>query len=350
MHCNHLHTSIVFFCLLITSAYLHAGDYYRPVEHGSESLYTPFSSFLSYSLDTLQLPDNFNSSDFREHANQVFEHLRHPGRAIDNEGGFNRFVNRQIFPIDSQHSNDSYSALPNYALHLLGGGMVYRRDLEYFRAQNADYPTTYAVSLAMTAEIIQEIYEKGTTTDEDEVADVYLFRPLGILLFHQDEVADYVMEALDPAIWPYLQAFDVSQDRIINSGLSYIYRPPATTFGDNRLFIFTGLNNLIGLSHRISGLDSLSWGIGASTQRIDFTLDKQAELEASVGLFYDRDKSLLWSLVFNDTGGTRVRFNLFPGTFNNFSHFGFFISESEQQRWSAGLHYRLPLGVGFSTD
>jgi hypothetical protein len=343
-------TLLGFLWLLATSNQLCADAYYRPSDQGSESLYTPLSSFLSYSFDTLQLPDNFNTSAFRQNARDVFENLRHPRSAIDSEGGFNRFVNRQIVPVDSQYSNESYAALPNYALHLLGGGIAYRRDLEYFRASDADYPTASTASLAMTAEVLQEILEKGTTTNDDEVADVYLFRPLGIFLFQQDAVADYVMNTLDPAIWPYLQAFDFSQDRIINSGLSYAYRPPITEFGNTRLFVFTGLNNLLGLSHRLSGLDSLSWGIGLATQRIDFTLDRQAELETSFGLFYDRDKSLLWSLVINDTGGTQLRANIFPGVFKNLPHTGFFLSEDEQQRWSAGVSYRLPIGIGVSSD
>jgi hypothetical protein len=54
-------------------------------------------------------------------------------------------------------------------LHLLGGGMVYRKDLEWFRANDYDYATASAVVLAMTAEFIQEVLEKNTTKDDDEV-------------------------------------------------------------------------------------------------------------------------------------------------------------------------------------
>lgn len=335
---------------IATGANAENSPYYQPHNYGSDSLYTPLGSFLSYSFDTLQLPDSFDTSQFRQHANEVFDHLRHPRRAIENEGGFNRFVNRQIFPVDSQNSNESYAALPNYALHLLGGGMVYRRDLEYFRAHEAEYPAAYAATLSMTAEILQEILEKGTTTEDDEVADVYLFRPLGIWLFHQDAVAEYVMQTLDPAIWPYLQAFDFSQDRLINTGLSYIYRPPASDFDGTRLFVFTGLNNLIGLSHSVTSTDRLSWGIGLATQRIDFTLDRQAELETSFGVFYDRNKSLLWSAVINDTGGTGLRLNLFPSGDDGPGCCGYFVSHDDSNRWAIGLIYHLPLGIAFSSN
>jgi hypothetical protein len=336
---------------LILIPVVHAANdaaYYRPgYSAGSESLYSPLHNFFSYTFDTLQLPDNFATADFRQHANQVLDHLRHPRRAINSEGGFNRFVNRQLFPVDSRFADESYAALPNYALHLLGGGMVYRKDLEYFRAHHADHPGAYASGLAMSAELLQEILEKATTTNDDEIADIYIFRPLGIWLFSDDAIAEFIMHTLDPAIWPYMQAFSVSTDRISNTGLNYIYRPPATEVGNARLFILTGLNNLFGLSHSMTTSDRFSWGLGLATQRIDFTLDKQAELEPSLGLFYDSDKSLLWSVVLNDTGSTDFRFNLFPATGSLWRRCGYFISRDELQAWTVGVSYQLPLGIAF---
>ncbi|MDH3343015.1 MAG: hypothetical protein OEM07_04755 [Gammaproteobacteria bacterium] len=334
--------------IIFIAGHVQAESYYIPKDYGSDSLYDPFGNFLSYSLDTLQVPASFGTSNFNNNLDEVLSNLSHPKRAINNEGGFNRFINRQIFPVDSEHSNDSWAILPNYGLHLLGGGMVFRKDLEYFRAHNIENASPYAITLAMTAELIQEVFEYKMTLQDDAVADFYLFRPLGIWLFSDDDFANYVMETLDPAIWPYLQAFDFSEDRFINTGISYMYRPPATEFFNSRLFIFTGLNNQIGLSHRIDKTDWLSWGVGLSTQRIDFSLSRQAELDTSFGLFYDRNKSLLWSLVFNDAGGTDYRFNLFPTNKNLPGKFGYFISHDDHQNLSLGILYRIQLGVGFT--
>lgn len=322
--------------------------YYQPRTYGSDSLYSPFSNFLSYTFDTLQLPENFDTSNFGEHTQIVLDHLGDPKQAIDNEGGFNRFVNRQIFPIDSEFSNESYSALPNYFLHLLGGGMVYRKDLEWFRANDYDYAATSAIVLAMTAEFIQEVLEKKSTTDDDEVADFYLFRPLGILLFHNDTVANFVMDYFDPAIWPSLQVYDLSEERINNAGIHYIYRPTFLEFYDTRLFIYTGLNNMLGLSHRLNNEESFSWSIGLSTQRVDLSLDKQAELKTSAGIFYDRNKSLLTSLVINDTGGNRFRFNWYPTNKSIPGKLGYFVSQDRNENWSTGVVYKIQLGIGFT--
>lgn len=339
------------FCLLIFSLindHLYAEPYYSAKDYGSDSLYDPFGNFLSYSLDSLQVPDSFGTENFRDNLDTVLSSLTHPTSTIDNEDGFNRFFNREIFPVDSEYSDESWAILPNYGLHLLGGGMVFRKDLEYLRAHDVDNAMLYSVTLAMTAELIQETIELKTTKPDDAIADIYLFRPIGIWLFANDDVANFVMETFDPAIWPYLQAFDFSNDQFVNTGISYMYRPPATEFMNTRLFIFTGLNTQIGFSHRISETDWLSWGIGQSTQYIDFSQSKQAELDTSFGLFYDRNKSLLWSLTLNDTGGTRYRFNLFPTNKNTFGKFGYFVTENNNGDLSLGILYKIQIGIGFS--
>ena len=342
----------VFFCLIcfvcLPRFSFASQGYYQARDYGSDSLYSPFSNFLSYTFDSLQLPDNFDTSDFSQNAETVYDHLSNPKQAIDNEGGNHRFVNRQIFPVDSAYSNESYSALPNYFLHLLGGGMVYRKDLEWFRAHDYNYATTSAVALAMTAEFIQEVLEKRTTTDDDEVADMIIFRPFGIFLFHHNAVAEFVMYYLDPAIWPSLQVYDVNDEQVINAGIHYIYRPIFFEFYDTSLFIYTGLNNMLGLSHRLNNEESFSWSVGLSTQKVDLSLDKQAELKTSAGVFYDRNKSLLASLVINDAGGNRFRFNYYPTNESIVGSLGYFLSQNKNEDWSAGVVYKIQLGIGFT--
>ena len=342
----------VFFCLIFFTwqpdKLFASQAYYQPRTYGSDSLYSPFSNFLSYTFDSLQLPDNFNTDNFSANTQTVLDHLGDPQQAIDNEGGFNRFVNRQIIPVDSAYSSESYAAAPNYFLHLLGGGMVYRKDLEWFRAHDYDYATASAVVLAMTAEFIQEVLEKNTTTDDDEVADFFIFRPIGILLFHNDVVANFMMDYFDPAIWPSLQVYDLTEERINNAGLHYIYRPTFFEMGNARLFLYTGLNNMLGLSHLLKGGESFSWSIGQSTQRVDLDLDRQVELKTSAGIFYDKNKSLLASLVINDTGGNRFRFNFYPTNRSMPGKLGYFVSQHESEAWSAGLVYKIQLGIGFT--
>lgn len=338
-------------CALLSCAAFNvysAAAYYQPRSYGSDSLYSPFSNFLSYSFDTLQVPDSFTTNNLSQNNSLVFEHLTHPDKAIHNEGGYSRFVNRNIFPVLPEYENESYAILPNYFLHILGGGMVYRKDLEWFRAHDYDYATTSAVALAMTAEYLQEVLEKDTTTDDDEVADFYLFRPIGLLLFHNDKVANFVMQHFDPAIWPNLQVYDITENRINNAGIFYIYRPTFAEFYQTRLFIFTGMNTMLGLSHRLNNRDSISWGFGRSIQKIDLSQDQLSETANSAGIFFDRNKSLMASLVINDTGGNRFRFNLYPTNSSIPGKLGYFVSRHISNSWAAGVVYKIQLGIGFT--
>ncbi len=321
--------------------------YYQAQTIGSDSLYNPASAFVHYTLDTLQLPENFDTDNFSDNLDQVWEFLSHPRTAIDNEGGFHRFVNREIFPIDSDYHRDSFAALPNYGLHLLGGGMTYRRDVEWFTARAYRYPKLAATTLAMVSEVLQEALEVQNTTDADPVADVYLFRPLGILLFSQERIANFVQKHLDPAIWPTISAWNVSSDQFSNTGISYIYRPPRLKFRNAGLFVYTGLNNLVGLSHPLPSGRAFSWGVGAAVQEIVRQRNIQADVRPSVGLFLDQNKSLLASLVINDVGKTRARLNLYPGILPITRGMGVFVSMDDERELSAGFVYRLPIGVAF---
>ena len=324
--------------------------YYQPKNYGSESLYNPINLFFSYSFDSLQIRESFSTDNFSDNLAEVFDQLLHPRENIDNEGGFTQFVNRNIFPIDPDESSESYSMLPNYALHLIGGGMVYRRDLEWLRQHGYEDSTLIAVSMAMTAEIIQEALEVSTTKDDDAIADVYIFRPLGIWLFHDDDFARRFHELFDPAIWVSLQGIDVTEDRLVNTGINYVYRPPALRWGNANLFIFSGLATLFGLSHQLDQSHALSWGIGNSIYEVDFEQPRLVKMNPSFGVFYDRNKSLLWSLIHNDNGGDKLRFNYFPDPTGWNGQIGFFISRNYNDSWSAGLSYKFGIGLAGTVD
>lgn len=322
--------------------------FYKKQQFGSEAFYNPLNLSVSYFLDTVQLSQNFDTDDFSNRWHTVKDDLSHPYKAIKEEGGFKRFINRQIFPVDNNYSNESFALIPNYFLHLLGGGMVYRKDLEYFREHAYRYPKLLSATLAMTAELIQEVVEKKSTTADDEVADILLFRPIGILLFSNDTIADFVDTHLSPAIWPHLNIYDIKNKKAHNTGINYVIRPRILDFGKIRFFSFIGLNNLLGLSHRIKNDSYFSWAAGLATKKIDLDLDMAAELRPSCGFFYDKNNSLLWSLIINGTENLKLRVNIYPLQNSPFKRMGFFSGLSDDNNFSAGIIFNFPIGIGSS--
>ena len=314
--------------------------FYHRLPYGSESQFNPISSFINYAYDPLQVPESFDDEDLDQRFQEVFRNLTHPRRAIDRAGGFGQFVNRQIFPIYLNRAD----WVPNYTLHLIGGGMVYRKNVEWFEANGYAYPKLYAAALVTAAELLQEAVEKKTTTADDEVADVYLFRPLGMLLFSLDPVARFAAHTLRLAEWPYQPMVNPTSGKLMNVGENFIVRP--VLFGPDAPapFVYFGFTTLFGMSHRTATGDSVSWGIGAAVARAE-----PLQLRVSGGVFWDRNDSLLASLVVNGTEDLAVRLNVHPGVLPGREWWspGVFVGIGRHGEVSVGLTVRLfPLGIG----
>lgn len=284
--------------------------FYRDVPYGSEGWFNPVSSFGAYSLDTLQVPESFSMSNSGQHLKEVGENLIDPFEAIDDEGGWKQFVNQQILPIDPENFGDSVAMIPNYALHLLGGGLVYRKNVEWLELHGFPFPRTAALVLAVGAEYLQEGLEYPATSDDDAIADFWIFRPAGMLLFSWKPFARFMSEKLDMVEWAHLTMFESENLDFANVGENYAVRPTFFGMDRHRPFLYFGMNPLFGVSHRLDEDDSISWGAGAAmvdSNSADFTL------RPSGGLFWDRNDSLLASAIFNATHDLAMRVNVYPG-------------------------------------
>lgn len=325
--------------------------FYRKVDFGSESLFNPLNSFISWSYDTLQVPQSFNDYNLGDRWEKVRWDLGHPNSAVQTRGGWGEFINRQVIPYKSLQGD----WVPNYSLHLLGGGMVYRKNAEWFEAHDVPAPRLTAAFVTMTAEVFQEVIEKTSTKPDDELADVYLFRPLGMLLFSWDPFAQYVADTLHLAEWNYQPLFDPNSERpsgtrgkLVNVGQNFIVRPDLFDSESTKAFVYFGLTALAGLSHRISPSDSVSWGLGAAIEHAQ----DPTRAHPTAGLFWDRSDSLLASLIVNGTDDLKVRLNVYPGAFFSGKPWspGLYVGIGKNGERSIGLSIRmLPLGLSWSS-
>ena len=322
--------------------------FYKGQDYGSESQFNPLTSFITWSYDTLQVPESFNDFDLAEHWQTVRWDLQHPNNAVQSQGGWNAFVNRQIFPYKGGRAD----WIPNYSLHLLGGGMVYRKNAEWFDAHGVPFPRLTAALVCTAAELFQEAVEKTSTKPDDEIADVYLFRPLGMLLFNWDRFARFAADDLHLVEWngqpiyePDYSRPDGTRGRITNVSQNFVIRPVIGRPDAPRAFVYFGLTTLVGLSHSLTRSDSFSWGFGASIQKAqDPTIT-----HFSAGLFYDRNDSLLASVIFNGTDDLKVRLNIYPGIVGTGKWWspGLYVGVGSQGRLSAGVTLRIfPVGFG----
>jgi hypothetical protein len=147
--------------------------------------------------------------------------------------------------------------------------------------------------------------------------------------------------------WPYQAMFNVGEREFRNVGQNYAIRPNLFGTTNHRPFIYFGIATVFGLSHRLNASDSLSWGAGAAV--VDAQRDN-VRLRATGGLFYDRNDSLLASIVFNGTDDLAVRCNVHPGVIvgGKWSP-GVFVGVGDDGELSAGITIRLT-PVGISTE
>lgn len=330
--------------LLACSCAARESVFYRPLEPGAEAgsevVADPLSLSLQYVLDSAQV-ESFETDDFGEGLDEVLDHLGDPVGTIRDAGGFRDFLNAEVIPVDRDELGESQAILPNVVLHLFGGGLVYRRNAEWFQAHEVPAPYLVSGTLAMVTEVLGEATEKPSSDATDEIADVYLYRPLGLWLFSDDERARGIRDTLDPVPWPNLLMWDVEEDAFVNLGLSYAVRPRWFGATGTRPFGYFGITNLLGLSHALADGDALSWGLGTATETVDPT-----KLRLSGGLFYDRSGSLLASLLVNGAEGYAARANFHPGVLlGSGNPLGLFLAVTDDGDALAGVHYRLPAGL-----
>lgn len=322
--------------------------FWKGQDYGSESQFNPLSLGLAWTYDTLQVPESFDEHDFHARWRQVRDNLGNPGDAIRSRGSWSDFINRQVLPYRMTEAD----WIPNYSLHLLGGGMLYRKQAEWLEAQGVPLPRLSSALLVMAQELAGEAIEKASTKRDDEIADVYLFRPLGMLLFSWDRFARFAAEDLDLAGWAYQPMYDPERPRpwggrgrLVNAGQSFVLRPPVLGQSEHRPFVYFGMTSLFGTSHHLGKGHHLSWGVGAAIVKAQ----DPTTTRFSGGLFWDRHNSLLASVIVNGTDRLRVRFNLYPGWTGKASWWspGLYVGIPDQGGFAAGLTLRV-LPVGFA--
>ncbi|MHC1764238.1 MAG: hypothetical protein AB9869_08025 [Verrucomicrobiia bacterium] len=322
--------------------------FYKPLTYGSDSQFNPITSFIDYGLDPLQIPKSFDDNHFSSRAETVWKDLTDPAKSIDESGGFRNFINRQVFPVGPDFG-DSIEMIPNYGLHVVGGGMLYRKNVEWFQFHGYRYPRLLAGTLAMGSEFIHEVVERKTTEPDDPVADFYLMRPLGIALFSWDRAAEFASHTLRMPEWPYQPMISPRHGDFMNVGQNWILRPAWFGSEAHRPFFFYGLTTLLGTSHHVTTTDSISWGVGPAVRDAD---PDHFEYRWSGGLFYDRNGSLLASLMINGTENLAVRLNLYPGALAQ-SHWvpGMFFGLGDRSGVSVGFIWRVfPIGISDRFD
>lgn len=352
---------IVFSCLLFCSCILFGQEknyyFFRPYDYGSDGLYNPITLFANGAFDSFQILDRepeWKNVYWNISTTNVWHSLTSPFPVIS-AFGWNRFLRQEIFPVGL--SIDAAQWAPNYALHLICGGMEYRKISEWYDYNNVPLPYLCGIVTSMAYEFVNEAVENGPSTgpNEDCIPDVLIFQPLGIILFSFDGIAELASSTFNLNDWSEPVAVSFAPFAVRNAGQNTVAKVALNHSHSIDLFLHFGEFALAGLSLKTDAEHMISLGGGLATTGVkDLPIQNgvssnTVEAGPMVGMYYDRNNSLLASIVYEKNSNTRFRLCIYPGFLSSaeFSP-GLFLTVAGNGSAIAGLTMHI-LPIGLST-
>ncbi len=327
--------------------------FYRGLPYGSESLVNPARLIVNGGFGILQFDgrDNrFAHVAFRRGWNRVWTDLRHPVTAIE-VAGWKEFLQTEVLPVSTSRKGAQY--WPNYTLHLVGGGMSWAEMSEWYDQHGFEHPSAWAGATLTVYHVLNEVVENddqpGPTTDA--ITDLLLFDPAGVLLFSRPGVRGFFGRTLHLRDWSNQPAIDFAHGSIENQGQNFSIKWCPGWCRRWSVFYYFGNHGEGGVSFTRPNGSSYSIGAGlVASKLVDLGQgERTAELLPSAGFFYDRNGSLLFSVMTSRSKRNRVRVNVYPGLVRvGGVTAGAFVLWNENGVPAAGVTLPLlPLGVAF---
>jgi hypothetical protein len=331
--------------------------FYRPdVPYGSAGQFSPLSVLATRGFSTLSWSSSERHPlriDWGSGWANVWDALAHPNATVQRAGGWADFAWQELGPVGWNVWEWAFA--PNYAGHLVAGGITYRALTEWYDARGAPSPRVLGAATAMATILVNEAIESrnGTAGYASTTSDVYFFEPLGIALFSLDGVAGFFANTLHAEDWsplasltlPKLQLLNNSQLHSFHIGLPFVERAD--------LLFVTGQGSQAGVLYDVAPEYSLgvAGGFTASSQLLSDTSQESLIAKAGGGLYLARRNSLLANLNVFRGGETLAVLNLYPGVLGGpVRDLGMWAMLNRGGDFSLGFSFRPMLGIGLGYD
>jgi hypothetical protein len=325
--------------------------FYKGYDYGSQALYSPLWVFLNRGYDVLQDRTGSRSifqQEYEHNGETVGKNLIDPIPAISHRG-WGRFFREEIFPLS--WTKDSARWVPNYTLHLIGGGTTYTALSEWYEAHGVPGPHWFSAGTLLASAFLNETLEnKGVVGyNTDAIADFFFFDIGGIILFSFDWPNEFFSHELIVSDWSLQPSFTYPNFDLHDQGNYFAVKWPIPWYPRLRAFVYMGLGTLFGASYKLDSQYSVSAGAGTMASRLVSTslnnADNDVEFAKTAGLFVDRNESLLASVQVTNVLDYFIRFNLYPNVFAT-PQLGMWAVVDKMGHFVTGVSFTQALGVG----
>ena len=326
--------------------------FYKGLNYGSEALYGPIWVVLNRGFDVLQDRTgsrNIVDQEYRHNGANVARNLSNPFPGLKARGYWT-FTKEEVLPLSWSDSTARW--VPNYSLHLLGGGMTYTMLAEWYDANGFPAPHFFSAGTLLATAFLNETLEnKGVVgSNTDAIADFYFFDIGGIILFSFDWPNWLMSHEFLMSDWGMQASITYPTFELHNEGNYYAIKWPLPFYRDLRLFMYMGLGTLFGLSYKFDDQHSISVSGSTMASRLVASsrtnADNTVQFASMGGIFLDRNGSLLASLKLTNVQDYFVNFNLYPNAFST-PQLGMWSVVDRGGHFITGLVWTQPFGVGF---
>ena len=334
--------------------------FYHPEnDFGSELVQTPLVTFLNGGFDVLRNgshrnngeSDDLFSLDYRTGFENVWDNISHPLYHI-RRYGWNKFLSQEVFPTSLNPNQAQW--LPNYGHHILGSGMLWVRMAEWYDYHRIPHPYLMSAVTTLAYQFLNEALENNHSrlTNVDPIADMLIFNPLGFLVFSFHSVRRFFSQTVQMYDWSLQPVFNPFNQELVNAGTQFAlkYKPPFCK--RTSLFLYYGIYGIAGLSYDLSEGRHISVGAGTVVNRLNENVIRGSRLitpntDGAIGIFYDRNHSLLLSALMTGPRMYNLRLNIYPGLLQwKIFKPGAYLSFGEWDGFSAGITFAYwPVGI-----
>jgi hypothetical protein len=332
--------------------------FYRPENtFGSESQIGPVNIFINGGFDMLRNgghSKNIFRWNYKDDVQQVWQNMRDPIGNI-RKFGWNEFVHQEIFNFTIGVKNAEF--LPNIGGHTIGNGMHYAKLAEYLDHHNVPLPYLWSGLTTTAYQLMNEVVEADgyRGVNVDLIADLYMFNLGGIAIFSTEWGKQFFSETLPVNEWSPQPILDPFNGFLQNAGQQYYVRKKFSSLGDWSPFFYYGVYTIFGTSYAYDPQNNLTFGVGRVVNKLREGRARgfrkiDPQLDGTAGFFWDRNSSLMASVLFTGPGLYNMQMNLYPGvvSFGDFSP-GFYLAVGEWDGFVFGITLsQFPFGAGFS--